>query len=121
MSSRNTLQQTLKDLPIYKSLDANQAVWVSVDQQSPSSELEKAVSQLRQAGCQFLQTYKKQKDATIEFYQSTKSTLDKNLEHIRSETNIIPKVIYLFFNGLFYFILLLYLYLYKKKRLLSFH
>jgi hypothetical protein len=98
--STNT-PQTLKDLPIYKSSDANQTVWVSVDRQSQSSlsELHKAITQLRQAGCQFLRTYKTQKDATIEFYQTTKSSLDKNLEHIRSETNIIPKV-FICFNFL---------------------
>jgi hypothetical protein len=102
MSSQST-PRTLKDLPIYKSLDANQTIWVSVDQQSSSSlsELEKAITQLRQAGCQFLQTYKKQKDATVEFYQTTKSSFDKNLEHIRSETNIIPKVLINYYRQIY--------------------
>jgi len=91
--------KTIKDLPIYP--DENQsskAVWVNVE--PPRSSLETSISAVRQATCEFMQQFKTQKEKTVALVEQTKSNANSQLEYIRSETNLVPKVVFISLSGL---------------------
>ena len=93
--------KTVKDLPLYpdeKRTTSNNTLWVNIE--SPRSPLETAISNFRQSGCQFMQQFKSQKEKTTEFVDQTKNKVNFQLEYIRSETNLVPKVVFISLSGL---------------------
>ena len=93
--------RTLKDLPIYgDSASGTQAIWISLPAASETSELEKAVSTARKSACAFVKQYEEQRRAAISLYETKKKNAADNLEYIRSETNILPKVAFISLSGL---------------------
>lgn len=91
--------KTIKDLPIYPDETPNtKAVWVNVE--PPRSSLETTISTIRQSTCEFMQQFKTQKEKTVALVEQTKSNANTQLEYIRSETNLVPKVVFISLSGL---------------------
>ena len=91
--------KTIKDLPIYP--DENQsdkAIWCNIE--TPRSSLETTISTIRQSTCEFMQQFKTQKEKTVAFVEQTKSNANSQLEYIRSETNLVPKLVFISLSGL---------------------
>ena len=96
--------KTIKDLPIYadekqQSALATTTMWINIEQPS-RSPLETTISTIRQSTCDFMHQFKAQKEKTIELVDKTKSNANSQLEYIRSETNLVPKFVFISLSGL---------------------
>lgn len=94
-----TSPKTIKDLPIYSDPNSKNFVWVTIDKKHEPTTLEEGISTVRQAGCQFLSQFKHQKEETMKFYESTSNRVTQQLDYIRAETNLIPKVVFITLSG----------------------
>ena len=95
--------KTIKDLPIYaddkQQIDATSTnvLWV---EQATRSSLETTISTIRQSTCDFLQQFKQQKEKAMELVDQSKLQVNSQLEYIRSETNLVPKFVFISLSGL---------------------
>jgi hypothetical protein len=98
MSANN--QKTLKDLPLYLREGENydRSLIVHLDS-SERGQLEATISSIRQGACQFMQQYAEQKEKSLKYYESCESNVKQQLNYLRSDTNIIPKVIFISLSG----------------------
>lgn len=93
-----SLYKTVKDLPIYSSANNGNEVWVQIEKEK--SDLEKGVTSFRKSVCSLMQSFKSQTENSIQLYEKNKKVLNNNLEYIRSETNLVPKVVFISLSGL---------------------
>ena len=93
-----SLYKTVKDLPIYSSANNGNELWVQIE--TEKSDLEKGVSSLRTSVCSLMQSFKSQTENSIQLYEKNKNVLNSHLEYIRSETNLVPKVVFISLSGL---------------------
>jgi hypothetical protein len=92
--------KTIKDLPLYLREGENygRSLIVHLDS-NDRGQLEATVSSLRQSACQFMQQYNEQKEKSLNYYESYKSNVKQQLHYLRSDTNIIPKVVFISLSG----------------------
>jgi hypothetical protein len=84
-----SLFKTVKDLPIYSSTPVtynSKELWVQIKKEN--NDFENAISSFRKSVCLLMQNFKSQSKNSIQFYEKNKNNLNKQLEYIRSETNI---------------------------------
>lgn len=96
MSSRN-----IKDLPIYgeSTNESSKPIWVVLER-TEKSQLEKLVTDFRQSVCDLLKQFQDQTNYSVQYYEQSRDSLKNKVEHIRSETNIIPKFAFISLSGL---------------------
>lgn len=86
---------TLSDLPIYESAQVNpKSLWVSVPANDRSS-LEEAIGSVRSTACSAVKQIKSQTSQLNDYLNSTRQSADKNLTYLRSESTILPKVVFI--------------------------
>lgn len=100
MSNPSSAPKTIKDLPIYADPASQRAIWVTLDRPQERSSLETAVSTVRQTTCEFFSQFKQQKEEACKLYESTSRSVAGQLEYVRAETNLIPKVVFISLSGL---------------------
>ncbi|CAF0732635.1 unnamed protein product [Brachionus calyciflorus] len=93
--------RTIKDLPIYgdSQNESNKPLWIVVENPE-KSELEKFVSETRQTACGLMRQFNDQTEYLTKALEQNKLVLKNQLEYVRSETNLIPKVAFISLSGL---------------------
>ena len=81
----------IKDLPIYGRKEDENAILVILDTHKKNA-VEQAITDVRLGTTNFLNQFQDQKNKTVNAYNTSLDTLNKQLEYIRSESNILPKV-----------------------------
>jgi len=92
--------KTVKDLPIYVDVSETAQRTLLVELVTPKSDLETAVASARSQACALMSQYKTERQNAAALYDKTKAQLNTQLEYVRSETNIIPKVAFISLSGL---------------------
>ena len=87
--------KTISDLSIYGS-DSIQPkeIWVSIPN-SEKSQLETAISTVRQTACSMVKAFKGQTKEMNKFVDANKKEADDKLSYLRSESTILPKVAFI--------------------------
>lgn len=92
--------KTVNDLPIYDDEStalSRQIAHVCIPNQR--NALEEVITSLRQSTFQFLNKYKEEKEKSITFVETTKADLNQKLDYLRSESVILPKIVFISLSG----------------------
>lgn len=87
--------ETINDLPIYGSDSVRpKELWVSFENKE-KTQLETLISTARQTACSMVTTLKGQTKELNKFVDANKKEADDKLSYLRSESTILPKVVFI--------------------------
>lgn len=87
--------KTLHDLSIYEStpIDSRE-LWVALPD-TEKSQLETMITSVRQGACSIVKQIKKSTEQATQYYDQSKKSADNKLTHLRSESTVLPKVVFI--------------------------
>lgn len=98
--SLNENNKTVNDLPIYDDEKrAQNKPLLYVDIERKKNSFEQIITDLRQSTFQFLNKYQEEKEKSFQFYEATKLDFNQKLDYLRSESVILPKIVFISLSG----------------------